>query len=165
MRASITAAIVVAAALALATEAGAGGWATVGVSPEPPGGGEVGAVWNAELNVLQHGRTPLDGVHPTIELTNQDTWEQASFAARPTGEPGRYAARVTFPSAGTWVYTVSDGFGGVHGFPPVAIAVADGGMQLSTWLAVSAGCGAAALTAFVLIRKRRPRARLVTTSA
>ncbi len=88
MRVSITAAIAVAAALALATGAGAGGWATVGVSPEPPGGGEVGAVWNAELNVLQHGRTPLDGVQPTINLRNRDTGERASFAAKPTGEGG-----------------------------------------------------------------------------
>lgn len=164
MRAWITTGIAAAAALALAAGAAAGGWATVGVSPEPPDGGEAGAVWNPELNVLQHGRTPLDGVQPTIELRNRDTGERASFAARPTGESGRYAARVVFPSAGTWVYAVDDGFGRSHGFPPLTIA-ADGGSRLPAWLAGSAGLGAAALAAFALFRRRRPRTRLVATGA
>jgi hypothetical protein len=114
-----------AAALALPAAAVAGGWATAGVGPPPPNTGP-GDPWNAEITVLQHGVTPLDGISPAVIIRNDDTGATKRFAAKPTGEPGKYVATVVFPSAGTWRYEVFDGFtqhGGArtHTFAPVDI--------------------------------------------
>jgi hypothetical protein len=113
--------VATAAALTAAGTALAGGWATVGVSPGPPDGGGPGSTWNVDLNVLQHGRTPLDGVVPTITIRNRDTGDTQTFTAKPTGEPGKYAAEVVFPTAGTWEYSINDGFSQTHTFKPISI--------------------------------------------
>ena len=44
----------------------------------------------------QHGRTPLEGVAPTVHIRSGDTTR--TFVAEPTGKPGVYHARVVFPS-------------------------------------------------------------------
>ena len=73
MRARWIAALVVAAGLlALPAAATAGGWATVSLSSTPDDLGP-GAPWSVEMTILQHGRTPLDGVEPSITLTNRAT--------------------------------------------------------------------------------------------
>jgi YtkA-like len=107
------------AALWVAPDARAGGWATVGLSSTPSG-----THWSVDLTVLQHGRTPLEGVQPKITITNGDVMR--TFAARATGRPGVYHAEVQFPSAGRWEYTVDDGFISrvPHTFPPVRIGAA-----------------------------------------
>jgi hypothetical protein len=125
-----------ASALVLAGTAVAGGWATVQLSSTPRGL-SAGEPWVVDITVLQHGRTPLDGLKPTLtirksvpRITNAVAKGRPtirSFAARPTGRPGVYRARVVFPSAGTWRYEVYDGFvqyGGArtHTYAPVRIA-------------------------------------------
>ena len=115
-------------ALVAAPAALGGGWATVGVSPLPSGDD---SDWNATLTVKQHGRTPLDGVQPTVTIRNASTGESETFAAAPTGKPGEYRAHVVFPSDGTWRYEVYDGFtqyGGAqtHTFAPVTISTPAG---------------------------------------
>ena len=112
------------AALAVAGPAAGGGFATVGVSPAPPD--EAGVVWRVKLNIKQHGRTPLENVSPSVIISNGDG-EFMTYAAKPTGEPGIYAAEVTFPEAGTWTYRVDDGFTQVHTFKPVQIVDGGGG--------------------------------------
>jgi hypothetical protein len=111
------------ASLALASTALAGGWATVGLdsTPEATAPGER---WNVNITVLQHGRTPLDGVTPTLTIRNGDATK--TFTAKATGKPGVYRASVTFPTAGKWTYTVNDGFVAdqAHSFPPVDIGTA-----------------------------------------
>ena len=52
------------AALALAPAALAGGWATVGTDLDARGDAP-GGKWDVNITVLQHGRTPLEGVKPT----------------------------------------------------------------------------------------------------
>ncbi|HET6547279.1 MAG TPA: FixH family protein [Solirubrobacter sp.] len=149
--------------LVFAPPAVAGGWATVGLS-STPAGTDPGAPWNVTLTVLQHGRTPLDGLQPTITIRNGDATER--FAAKPAGAPGTYRASVTFPTAGTWTYEVDDGFitGQPHTFPPVEIGDGsagapgtsdDGGGSLG-WLAIP---GVALLLAagFLLAGDRRRR--------
>ena len=106
------------AALALPASAIGGGWATVGVTPPPDDIGP-GQTWNAELKILQHGVTPLEGVEPTVMISNGSSEE--SFPATPTGEPGVYVAKVVFPSGGEWSYRVNDGFSQTHSFAPVSI--------------------------------------------
>ncbi len=105
----------------LAPAATAGGWATVGLSSLPPSDVRAGGTWNVDVTVLQHGRTPLEGVQPTIALRSEDGDVAGPFAAAPTGEPGVYHAVVRFPAAGTWTYTVDDGFSQVHTYAPVTV--------------------------------------------
>ena len=65
MRAWWIAALVAAAGLlGLPAVATAGGWATVSLSSTPDDLGP-GDAWNVQITILQHGRTPLDGVEPS----------------------------------------------------------------------------------------------------
>jgi hypothetical protein len=155
------------AALAAAGAATAGGFATVGMDSQPPDGGGPGSTWDVELNVLQHGVTPLDGVSPAITIRNLDNGDTRTFRATPTGEPGKYAAKVVFPSAGTWDYEINDGFSQTHTFKPIAIvgdaAAApgdgDGGSFPVGWTIAGAAAILLALTALFVILRRPPRVR------
>jgi hypothetical protein len=109
-----------AAALALPGAAGAGGFATVGLSSLPDGTAP-GRTWPVTLTILQHGRTPLSGLHPTVRIQSDDGRTTRTFAARPAGKAGVYRANVVFPDAGGWTYTISDGFSQTHSFAPVQI--------------------------------------------
>jgi hypothetical protein len=127
--------LVVGSALAFAGAAAAGGWATVKLS-SLPNGVAAGEPWLVDITVLQHGRTPVAGVKPTVTIrklaaarTSASSGKSPArtFAARPTGRSGVYRARVVFPSPGTWRYEVYDGFiqyGGArtHRYAPVKIA-------------------------------------------
>ena len=97
----------------------AGGWATVGLE-RPPDGLRPGEPWVASITVLQHARTPLEGVHPTLVI-REAGGPTRSFPAAPTSKPGVYRARVVFPSAGSWRYVVDDDFSARHRFGPVEI--------------------------------------------
>ena len=140
----------------------AGGWATVSLSSTPDDLG-AGAPWDVEMTILQHGRTPLDGVEPSITLTNGATGKTEYVAAKPTGRPGVYEARAVFPEAGRWTYTVDDGFSRIHDYPAVTIggaasaatAAGDGFPWIALLAALLAGLAAAALT--VALRRRRDR--------
>ena len=169
MRAWWIAALVVAAGLlGLPAAAMAGGWATVSLSSTPDDLGP-GAPWNVEMTILQHGRTPLDGVEPSITLTNGATGKTEYVPAKPTGRPGVYEARAVFPEAGRWTYTVDDGFSQVHEYPPVTIggepasapaaAASDDGFPWSALL-VSLLAGVAAAGLVTLVRRRRDRPSL-----
>jgi hypothetical protein len=112
------------ALLVAAPSAHAGGWATVGLSSTPVGT-PPGEPWDVDITILQHGRTPLEGVTPTVHISSGDTTK--TFVAKPTGKAGVYHARVVFPRAGIWNYEVHDGFvtDFAHTFP--AVEIGDGG--------------------------------------
>jgi hypothetical protein len=97
-----------------------GGFATAGLSSTPDGVAP-GEPWKVEITVLQHGRTPLDGLTPMVRIRSGD--KSGEFAAKPTGRPGVYRAEVVFPAAGRWHYEVLDGFinEAPHTFPAVEI--------------------------------------------
>jgi len=113
-----------ATAAVAAAPAHAGGWSTVGLSSLPDGTAP-GEPWRVELTILQHGVTPIDGVHPAIEIWPDRAGgdaERRRFVAEPTGAPGVYRAEVTFPAAGRWDFQVDDGFLPTpHSYAPVAI--------------------------------------------
>jgi hypothetical protein len=117
---TFVAAIAVTSALLPAT-ALAGGWATVQLSSTPDGT-EARAPWVVNLTVLQHGVTPLAGVRPEIRISQGAL--RRTFVARPTGRAGVYRARVVFPRAGTWRWTIWDGFSRTHTYAPVRVAPA-----------------------------------------
>jgi hypothetical protein len=115
-------------ALAVPAVAWAGGWATVQLSSTPTGA-TAGVPWKVRITVLQHGITPLDDVEPYVRIRKGQLTR--TFAAKATPQNGVYAARVVFPSAGTWRYAVWDGFveyGGarMHTYAPVRIAARPG---------------------------------------
>ncbi len=126
MRTHTTAALLaITGLLALPAGALAGGWATVGLSSTPDGLA-AGATWNVEIEVLQHGRTPLEDIHPTVAITAAGDATPRTFAAKPTKRPGVYSASVKFPRAGTWRYVIDDGFTARHPYPPVQIGAGGG---------------------------------------
>ena len=89
-----------------ATAVLAGGWATIAADnaspPEPRAGEDV----EYGFTVLQHGETPAGFEDPTLRLTNTITGETFDIPADPSGPPGHFVARFTFPSAGSWSYGV-----------------------------------------------------------
>lgn len=110
--------VTIAALLLLPASAGAGGWATVNVTT-PDGPAVAGEERKTELLVLQHGRTPLDGVTPSVTISRAGVAK--TFPAVPTGEPGRYVANVVFPSTGEWATRIDNGFGAVQAGMPVPV--------------------------------------------
>ena len=102
--------------------AAAGGFATAGLSSTPAGTAP-GKPWTVDITVLQHGRTPLDGLTPRVQISSAAGDEFREFRAAPTGESGVYRAVVVFPRAGEWDYRVLDGFNDQmpHTFPTVRI--------------------------------------------
>jgi len=119
-RFTLVAATALAAALTASATTLAGGWATVGLSSLPDGA-RPGEGWVVDLTVLQHGRTPLEGVQPRVLVEAANGGAEEAFAARPTERPGVYRARVMFPSAGEWRYSVDDDFSQVHQLGSVRI--------------------------------------------
>jgi hypothetical protein len=103
LRAAIAASLLLMLAAATVT---AGGWATVVTDdaspPEPRAGEDV----EYGFTVLQHGVTPADFEDPTLRLTNTLTGETFDVPAEPSGAPGHFVARFTFPSGGSWSYGV-----------------------------------------------------------
>ncbi len=172
MRTHTTAALLaITGLLALPAGALAGGWATVGLSSTPDGLAP-GTPWKVDIEVLQHGRTPLDDVHPTVTISSADGATRRTFATRATGRPGVHRASVTFPRAGTWRYVVDDGFTARHPYPAVQIGGAgaataagggggddgDGGLALDRiGLALLAAVAAAGLVLVPARRRSRRR--------
>ena len=145
-------------ALATPTSALAGGWATAGLSP-PDGGVGAGDTWNAQVNILQHGETPLSGVSPTVTIRNTTTGEAKTFDAKPTDEAGVYVAKVVFPSEGKWSYEVYDGFtqyGGAktHTFGAVDIGAGGDGSLPAIGIIGIVGLALVAIVFFYWLSRR-----------
>ena len=66
-------------------------------SARRPTASRPGSRGSSSIEILQHGRTPLDGVEPSIMLTERRDGPTAYVAAKPTGRPGAYKARAVFP--------------------------------------------------------------------
>ena len=110
----------------------------------PPGG-----TWSTGLTLIDlNGRLPADA-KPTLELTNLDTGERKTFAAKSTGEVGQYTLDVVFPTAGRYAYAVADGFTDrEYSYPPVRIVGSEpvvpvpssgGGGSFPVWAPVMGG--------------------------
>ena len=95
--------VVLGFALLLPAAASAGGFATAGVL-NPPEGIDPGETWTAQIEILQHGRTPMTGIEPAVVVGGE------RFPAAPTDKPGIYTAEVIFDKAGRIDYRVDDGF-------------------------------------------------------
>jgi len=153
----------VATALVASAVASAGGWATVGLDPLPTGVGP-GEPWNPNMTILQHGKTPLTGLSPTITIIHDETGASQQFVASETGEPGVYEASVVFPEAGAWSIVADSTFGDSKlTYGPVLIDSPAGfvgvgsedGFPVGPLVALLAGLGVVAAAAFGIVRQRR----------
>ena len=162
-------ALVALAALAVAGAASAGGWATVGISPQPPDTAKT--PWNVDVRVLRHGRTPVDTARPTITIRNESTGRTLTFRAVAAGKAGMYRARVVFPSPGRWSYEVDNGLAATgygssqtQTYKPVDVGPAPETARRLPIALVAAGAAVLALLLALVVR-RRPRARLAPTTS
>jgi hypothetical protein len=115
----------IAAVLASAPQASAGGWASVGFEPLPDGT-SAGSTWSPTIFVRQHGITPLAGLQPVVVLNDARTGAEETVLATETADAGVYEADVVFPEAGDWRVTILSGWGDSQvTYGPVAIR--DGG--------------------------------------
>lgn len=90
----------------------AGGWAAV-ILDELPGEVHSGETQTIGFRVLQHGETPVHNlggdefpVEPLLVATEQTSGERIQAEAQPTKEIGHFVVRVTFPSEGTWAWSI-----------------------------------------------------------
>jgi len=149
----------IAAMLAVASQASAGGWASVGFEPLPDDT-SAGSTWSPTIFVKQHGVTPLAGLQPVVVIREDRTGAETTFRATETSDVGVYEADVVFPAEGDWRVTIHSGFGDSQvTYGPVAIGdggVTDGGSRELP--VVGLGVALAALLAgIVLLGARRFR--------
>lgn len=91
-------------ALALAVPVFAGGWAVITLD-ELPTNVTAGEPFTVGFTVLQHGKTPMTDLDPTILVESPDG-EKSAVLAKPEGKPGHYAATLTFSTEGDWNWTI-----------------------------------------------------------
>ena len=92
-------------ALALSIPALAGGWAVI-VLDELPREVTAGVPLTVGFMVLQHGRTPMTGLTPTVTASFVNSKETLSVEANAKGKAGHYEAVLTFPQAGDWNWSI-----------------------------------------------------------
>ncbi|HEX2998147.1 MAG TPA: cytochrome c [Anaerolineales bacterium] len=91
-------------AFVLAFPAFGGGWAVITLDALPTDvvAGEPIAIG---FTVLQHGKTPMTDINPTVSaMLSAD--EKFVVHAEPEGEPGHYTATLTFPKEGNWEWSI-----------------------------------------------------------
>ena len=91
-------------ALALSMPAFAGGWAVITVD-KLPSGVVAGEPFEIGFTVLQHGKTPMTDIHPTITATLSGS-DKFVVNAEDEGKPGHYVATLTFPKEGNWSWSI-----------------------------------------------------------
>lgn len=131
----------------------AGGWAITSLD-ELPGEFRAGEPYQLGYTILQHGKTPVDGLETHITVRNSDTGETVTFAGQPDGKPGHYVAEVTFPAGGGWSWSVAQGEFAVHELGELTVAaapeaVATAATGLSVWVLVLGAATALALGMFL----------------
>jgi hypothetical protein len=100
---SAAATCALAASLLLTMPTAAGGWAAVNIIPDEAGPKPVaGVAWPLEVQVLQHGVTPIDWEQVSIVGRNPASGMVVAANAHASDTVGRYLAEVVFPDAGDW---------------------------------------------------------------
>jgi hypothetical protein len=91
-------------ALSLTVPVLAGGWAVI-VLDKLPGEVRTGEPLSIGFTVLQHGRTPMVGLSPTISARRSGSTQAVVVNATEKG-PGHYTAFLTLPEAGLWEWSI-----------------------------------------------------------
>ena len=120
-RLSVTAAtIALATSLLSGPPVAAGGAATVRVDG-PSIGPVTGVPWQLELEVLQHGVTPIDWERVSLVARQPATGMVTAANGHPGDKLGRYRMEVVFPDAGEW--TMEFGLLDLIVMPPERVTV------------------------------------------
>jgi len=82
----------------------AGGWAVITLD-ELPSNIVAGEPLTIGFTVLQHGRTPMTDLEPTV-TAGLSLDEMLVVYAEPEGKPGHYVATLTFPKDGEWEWSI-----------------------------------------------------------
>ena len=82
----------------------AGGWAVITLD-ELPSDVVAGEPLTIGFTVLQHGRTPMTDLEPTVTARLSDG-KPITFFAAPGEKPGYYTATLTFPEEGNWEWSI-----------------------------------------------------------
>jgi hypothetical protein len=107
--------------LLVASVAVAGGWAQVSAE-QPPADPPVGEETTIELEVLQHGVTPVSWPGLTVVATDAASGTVVRAAAEAVGPEGSYVAKIVFPSAGDWTLTFESAELEMAGSLPIRVA-------------------------------------------
>ena len=91
-------------ALVIAVPVFAGGWAVITLD-ELPSNVVAGKPFTVGFTVLQHGRTPMSGIDPTV-TAELSASEKVVVDAEPEGNPGHYVATLTLPKEGEWEWSI-----------------------------------------------------------
>jgi hypothetical protein len=105
------------------TAAGAGGWAVTTLDPvsAAPVPGESTPIG---YTILQHGETPVSLDDTAIVVTPAQGGQPMRFAGRPNGAVGHHVAQVTFTAAGTFRWSVEQGWFGPQDLGTIEVAAA-----------------------------------------
>lgn len=104
-RIRIALAVALLISLILAVPVFAGGWAVITLD-ELPTKVVAGEPLTIGFTVLQHGKTPMDGLSPTI-TANLNKEQEFIVNAEPDGQPGHYTATLNFPKEGEWRWFIN----------------------------------------------------------
>jgi len=136
----------------------AGGWATITLD-HLPDNVNVDQTLEIGFMVRQHGISPMTDLAPNVVATHAETHNSFSVDAQPKGEAGRYVARINFPQAGTWNWSIR-AFTMEQPMPPLAVKSAPAQQEKASstippkiWL-VGFGLTAAAAASLLLMSKR-----------
>ena len=115
----------------VALPAGAGAWATVGVT-EMPETIYAERPFTIEFMVWQHGNKPVHELHwgvdrsvavsPLASFGSPDAGEKLMFTAVPLEKPGLFRADIILPGAGTYYWSIApEPLHGVTEFDPLTV--------------------------------------------
>jgi hypothetical protein len=128
---SAAATLALLSSLVLGAPAAAGGAATVTIAgPMTPA--VAGQAWALDLEILQHGVTPIDSEQVSLVGHNAASGEVAAANGHPNGEIGTYRLEVTFPSAGDWTFQFGLRDLIVMNPAPVSVSVVDAADDVAT---------------------------------
>lgn len=91
-----------------------------------PAGTTAGGTWTVDVSFVSAGQIlRVANLHPSLVIKNVVTGERRTFQTQSTAETGVWRANVTFPSEGSWTYSVIVGGSGLtFDYPPVSIGPA-----------------------------------------
>lgn len=154
----LTASLLLAGMLLLATPALAGGWAVI-ILDELPGKIVAGGPLEIGFTVRQHGVAPMDGLAPTVSA--RQSGASVSEQAKAQGETGHYVATLTFPRGGKWEWSIQ-AFSVNQPMPTLSVTEAPIAIQNRSQTSIPAvlplvagGLGLVSLAAGMLVSMRR----------
>lgn len=98
-----------------------GGWASISIE-KVPDQVVTGKAFELVFVVKQHGKTPLSGLKPTLEIKGATPVDRV--AAEPGKEKGQYKATVVLSAVGSYFITIHSGFAESRLTLPAITAVA-----------------------------------------